>query len=145
MYPTNVVGDKGIFGLHGVGTDHYCGILITNAGKLKTWFRQTGLNNYTGTTTITANTWHHVALVRTSDTTGSNLRIYLNGVLEGTGYLLTGDVAFSIPTTSAVIGRTYYDNNSQHFMGYLDDVRVTKGIARYTATFTPPTAPFAAF
>ena len=52
---------------------------------------------------------------------------------------------FSIPTTSAVVGRTYYDNNQQYFIGYLDDLRVTKGVARYTSTFTPPTAPFAAF
>lgn len=145
MYPTNVTGDRGIFGLHGVGTDHYCGVIITSASKLKTWFRQTGLNNFTGTTTITANTWYHVALVRTSDTTGSNLRIYLNGTLEGTGYLLTGDVAFSIPATSAVIGRTYYDSDQQYFIGYLDDLRVTRGLARYTANFTSPTSPFSAF
>ena len=145
MYPTNVAGDRGIFGLHGVGTDHYCGILINNAGNLKTWYRQTSLNNVTGSTTLVANTWYHVALVRTSDTVENNLRIYLNGVQDG-GRLMAGtENTFSIPTTSAVVGRTYYDNNQQYFIGYLDDLRVTKGVARYTSTFTPPTAPFAAF
>jgi hypothetical protein len=142
MYPTNVAGDRGIFGLHGPATDHYCGIVINSAGKLKAWFRQTTLNNFTGTTTITANTWYHVAIVRTSDTT-SNLKIYLNGLQDGV--VTIDNITFSIPATSAVIGRTYYDSDQQYFIGYLDDLRVTKGVARYTANFTPPTAPFSAF
>jgi hypothetical protein len=145
MYPTNVAGDRGIFGFHGTGTDHYWGILINATGKLKTWYRQTTQNNVTGNTTLVANTWYHVAVVRTSDTVDNNLRIYLNGVPDG-GRLMTGtENTFSIPTTTAVLGRTYYDNSQQYFAGYLDDVRVTKGIARYTTltSFTPPTGPFA--
>jgi len=89
--------------------------------------------------TSTANTWQHIAVSRE----GSSIRCFLNGTLNAT-------VTDSTNYTNArplVIGAWdrggIGDVPTQNWLnGYIDDLRITKGIARYTANFTPPTAPF---
>lgn len=75
------------------------------------------------------NTWHHVAVVRHGTTTS----MYLDGVLQGT---TSSNWSNSI---GMYIGT---DNSNEGFIGYIQDVRWTSGVARYTAAFTPPAAPF---
>jgi len=83
---------------------------------------------------LSMNVWQHLALVRS----GTTLTLYKNGVAGtpatvGTNAIgITGQ--FSIMAGSAAGGQTV--------SGYIDDLRITQGIARYTAAFTPPTAPF---
>ena len=77
------------------------------------------------------NTWQHVAYVRSSGIT----KLYIDGVQiistsDNTNY---ADQYFTI-------GGWYSSLNLLN--GYIDDFRITKGVARYTANFTPPTAPF---
>ena len=84
---------------------------------------------------VTTNAWHHIAVTCTSGTT----RIFVNGVSVASSVTVN-----SISSTSAhpfCIGK---DSNTatQFFDGYIEDVRVTKGVSRYSATFTPPIAPF---
>ena len=86
-----------------------------------------------GTTVLAANQWYHVAITRS----GGTIRQFVNGVLEGSG-TNTSDFQSSRPLT---IGGTPDAVNGM-FTGYIDDIRITKGIARYTANFTPPTAQF---
>lgn len=74
--------------------------------------------------------WYHVALVRN----GNTYTIYRDGTSVATG---TSTYAQSILTTGLTIG---YSANGLYLNGYLDDVRVTNGVARYTANFTSPTA-----
>jgi len=73
-------------------------------------------------------TWTHVAVVRLNN----NLRIYVNGVSQ----------ASVTNTTNLVVGSPLQvgaaGNSTQAYNGYIDDLRITKGIARYTANFTPP-------
>lgn len=74
----------------------------------------------------------HYAWVRESDT----LSVYKNGVRFGT-LDMTGETIFSGGNNDLVIGDS--DGNSSSFNGYLDSLRVTKGVARYSgATYTPP-------
>jgi hypothetical protein len=77
------------------------------------------------------NTWIHVAGVRD----GSTIRLFVDGTQVGT------DASFSIPDLSdarVVVGLDLAGTD-RYFTGYIDDLRITKGVARYTANFTPPT------
>ena len=77
-------------------------------------------------TAVTLNTWHHLAWTRQ----GSTCRAFVNGVLQGSG---TRSNAFSVSSFGISCN------------GYIDDLRITKGVARYTTNFTPPTLPFPDF
>jgi hypothetical protein len=79
-------------------------------------------------------TWYHVALVRF----GNSITIYRNGTSVATG-TLSG--ALTNPASGISIGGTSV-NSAASMNGYIQDLRVTKGYARYTAAFTPPSAPF---
>ena len=112
----------------GVGTSN----VQFNLSSTGTFIYYNGVSSIiTTTATATLNAWSHVALVRSSGTS----TIYLNGTSIGSA----SDSA-NIYLNSIGGFNPYSANNS--FRGYLDEVRVTKGYARYTATFTPPTAAF---
>ena len=89
--------------------------------------------NITGTTNLAATTWHHVAATRESST----FRIFVNGTQEGTA---TSATALGSTTNAVQIGN---DTDSTYgFNGYMDDIRITKGVARYTSGFSVPTEAF---
>ena len=79
----------------------------------------------------TVSTWQHVAITRS----GTSMRLFVNGTQSGTTQTLA--TAYDMSTTSTTVGSqgaNYYLN------GYIDDLRITKGYARYTANFTAPTS-----
>jgi len=92
----------------------------------------------TSTNNVTTGQWYHFALTRS----GTTARLFLDGTLEASG---TSSVNFY--ETAQALGRVYATSTgtTQYLNGYLDDVRVTKGVARYTANFTPPAAAFPNF
>lgn len=84
------------------------------------------------------NAWHHVAVTRA----GNTLRLFTDGTVQST----LGGVSYTIATNNSgplVIGGGAYAPTTRSFSGYIDELRITKGVARYTANFTAPTAPFA--
>jgi hypothetical protein len=89
--------------------------------------------------TLLSNTWYHLAISRQSS---FDYRCFLNGSSFGSDIAFTGLIADESSTLS--IGAPL-DAASQDFVGYIDDLRITKGVARYTANFTPPTLPFPDF
>jgi Concanavalin A-like lectin/glucanases superfamily len=95
----------------------------TNAG---TPYLQTG-NVFT-----VANTWYHVALVRS----GSTITFYINGTSAGT---VSYSTAFGSKRTLTV-GAQLASYTTRFTRGSIDDLRITPGIARYTTNFTPPGA-----
>ena len=84
----------------------------------------------------TALQWQHWALV-VDNTFGT---FYLDGVNIGTqaGIPTITDTTCTIGSISSVSGQF----GAYHTDGYIDELRITKGVARYTANFTPPTAAF---
>ena len=85
---------------------------------------------------LSLNTWSHVAM--TFDAASGVISCWVNGVLSGSGTKTAG--TYSYPTINPRIG--YYTNNNYPWVGYMDDFRITKGIVRYSAAFTPPTQAF---
>lgn len=137
FYPTSdTSSDKYIFRF---GTGY--GIALTYANSIlnayvstdgSTWNIAPGSN--AGTPAL--NAWNHIAIARE----GSNLRFFLNGALTLT--LNVSSSAFSLTAaTEGFLGIGCHPNSSQPFVGQVDEVVCKRGVAEYTAAFTPPTSP----
>jgi hypothetical protein len=93
-------------------------------------------DDYTGVgSALTAATWQHIALVRN----GQNIQIYLNGTAQGSPYTTTAATT-SLMTTYTLNQIGVYNSGYFYLNGYIDDLRITNGVARYTANFTAPAA-----
>jgi hypothetical protein len=80
--------------------------------------------------TIATGAWHHIALVRN----GSAWDIYYDGVDVGGG---TDDDSLVNLASSLYVG-SWGSGGGYYFYGWMDEVRISKGIARWTGEFTPP-------
>lgn len=133
VYPTSSSGIKTVYANWFDGTSG--GVIFgINSGTAALWWRpfDNASPMVTGSS-VSNNTWTHIAVVRN----GNTFTIYTNGV-AGT------PVSFS---TNCVAGEpfivgAYARGASGEYIGYIDELRITKGVARYTSNFTAPTAPF---
>ena len=82
--------------------------------------------------TVTGNTWTHFAVTRSS----GSLRLFLNGTQVGSTTSFTNYLALDQQLT---VGGTVAVQ--ELWNGYIDDLRITRGYARYVANFTAPTEP----
>jgi len=95
-------------------------------------------NYYTTDPVLSAGTWHHIAFIRN----GSNAYIFLDGVSQLLSSLATfGTKDMGNYSGDLTIGNI---NLASYLNGYLDELRVSKGVARWTANFTPPTSQYSA-
>ena len=114
----------------------------STAGGWSIYQNGTGIEIYltggalvTAASQLVASTWQHIALVR-SGSASNNCKLYVNGtnVASATNTAdWTGQKVF--------IGDNNYTGTDYFFNGYIQDLRITRGYARYTANFTAPTAP----
>jgi len=77
--------------------------------------------------------WHHFAVVRY----GTTIRVYADGI---SGTPQTSINAMASP--SAALKIMTHEMDAQYRSGYIDELRISKGIARWTSNFTPPAAPY---
>jgi hypothetical protein len=102
-----------------------------------------GLGYYDGTTTsqiaapVAKDQWVHIAFVR------YGAAVY--GFVNGVRYTISSSLTATIGSTNTLVVAGNPNQVSAYYSylkGYIDDLRITKGIARYTSNFTPPTSAF---
>lgn len=84
-----------------------------------------------------AGRWIHVAATRS----GNTIYFFVDGALLG--YSAVSMPLMSASSNSAGIGGQYNNGSGNNYKGWMDDFFVKKGVALWTAAFTPPTAPLA--
>ena len=113
------------------GNEYSLYIETVGANILATAATYGGSNLSRGTTSLSNNTWHHLAVSRS----GTTVRLFVNGTLED-----TDTHTFTAGQQSSIKIGAFADGNNG-VNGHIDEVRISD-IARYTASFTPSTTPF---
>ena len=108
-------------------------IYISDTNGTVRFYVDTG-DRITGGTAITLSAWNYIALTRASGIT----RLYLNGVKQGNDYTDTN--SYLCGTNRPAIGGSGAILGTGTLNGYIQDLRITKGVARTVTTI--PTAPF---
>jgi hypothetical protein len=120
---TSSLGSEGNLGIYQESVTPYINVRAGAAGS----------DVRSSNNSVVANQWQFIAVSCLNNVA----TIYINGIQDGTGPI-NGPV--TVPVES--IGRVGASFSAYDTNGYIDDLRITKGVARYTANFTPPTAPF---
>ena len=139
MRPNVINTDMVLYDGRPAGTNGaYATIYLSNTNKIS--YLANNATRITGTTNLAAGTWYHVALARS----GTATKLFLNGTQEGSTYTDSTNYLPMDPTPG--LGRPLIGIRSTDllsgFNGWIDELRVSKGIARWTTTFTPPTAAY---
>ena len=91
---------------------------------------------------LSTGTWYHVAMV--INRTSNKVQLFVDGTectysaqptIDGTAY------TNSVPL---IVGARYADGSIEPFDGWIDELRLSKGIARWTSNFTPPSTEYGA-
>lgn len=107
------------------GSTTALGIAVNAAGKLNCY---TSVSIATSTASVPTGQWAHIAITRT----GNNIQLYIDGVADGSGTTTEN-------LTDQVLAVGGHVNGNESFNGSIQDVRITKGVAR---TITVPTAAY---
>ena len=110
--------------------------IFIESNKIK--FKGGGINTYLANTELTQNTWLHIAVQRGAAGNGANIRAWVNGTHYG--YQTANTTSMGSSSTAPIIG------HGDAWLGvYMDELRVSKGIARYpdnTNSITVPTSAY---
>lgn len=122
-----------VFGMGDSGSNYWQFTVHPTSGLVINIFGSNILSQG-GTAGLSTNTWMHIAYVRS----GNNLYGFVDGVLRASS--ANGASLPSVVSTKMHIASNH--SPGSFWDGHLDDIRITKGVARYTSGFTPPTAAF---
>jgi len=97
-------------------------------------------NSVASNRALAVDTWYHVAMV--INRTTNKMMLFVNGfectystqdTIDGTAYT---------NTVPLIIGSVREDGSQANFDGWIDELRMSKGIMRWSSNFTPPNAPY---
>jgi len=122
-----------ITGVHPMVSQYVSG----NGGRFSILVEQSVLKFFEGgsigqTISVNTGTWYHFLMCRS----GTTHYAFMDGTLVGSSWTSSTNIV----NTPTLIGHFATPTN-YYFDGFLQDIRITKGLARYTANFTPPTEP----
>jgi hypothetical protein len=117
-------------GAHNIGSAGY-GIWWDDDGMIRTHFASTTINSADGA--IALNAWQHIASVRN----GTAYNLYVDGISVASG---TNSTSLACAGNGVKLLTTVHQTD-RSWAGYTDAFRISKGIARWTSNFTPPTTP----
>ena len=114
------------------GVNWYWGMRLSGSNLYLTHYDGSTIIEQTTGTGVPTGQWAHIAWSRS----GNTIKSFINGTLVHTG------TSSSTPTaTGLTIGYSTSYAGQYYFNGYIDDVRVTNGISRYSSAFTAPVVP----
>ena len=125
VYPTRISGTQE--NLITRGTSGFSGFIMSVTNFLDSTSGSAWDANITYDNPLVANKWQHIAVCRYGDT----WTVYINGVANGSD---TASGSVSASGTLTIGGRT----GQTDFQGYMNDVRLYKGVAKYTSDFVVP-------
>lgn len=131
-YPSSNGGQ--IIGSHNYGINSSFIFALTSSGYLNFYSDKT-ITSITGTIQVPIGQKTHCAVSRDEN---NNLRLFVGGIVDKT---VTMSDNFSSNPRAITIGGDN-DGSTCCLNAYMDELRVSKGTARYTANFTPPSVPF---
>ena len=136
----DLTGTQTLFSQPNAGGYSPIDLLKTVANKLALYVSSNGTSNdlfngVLGSFVFQISTWYHIAVVRS----GNSWNVYINGSSD-----ISGTVAGTLYSSTGIL-RIGSDLASQYFFGRVDEFRISKGIARWTTTFTPPTSAYGSY
>jgi hypothetical protein len=136
---SSIGANEGLIGQRADASNYWQWIIDTNLLRFLAVSGGTIRADYTVAHGLSATTWYHMALVRN----GTSLLMFR----DGTSLSLTTGTAIStnsVPNVAAAleIGRQNFNSANQYINGWMDEIRISKGIARWTTGFTPPSSAY---
>lgn len=111
----------------------YLRIQIRSDNVLEVFVNSVGI---AGGGALSANQWYHAAVTRASGI----MRVFLDGVQLGSN--VADSTVYLNPANRPIIGADGNSLGGNPLSGFMDEIKITKGVARYVQAFTPPTAAY---
>jgi hypothetical protein len=119
---------------NGAPSERY--IYMNSSGKI---ISNNSWGSFTSSASLTAGVWQHIAITRQNTAPTPTFRLFIAGVLDSTTVTTNGGAQSAARQLQFGANGSTAGNTA---LCYIDDIRLTASVCRYTATFTPPAAAF---
>jgi len=130
LYFNSTASEQGILGFRPQTTNGDYPIFYYLSGTLR--YNSSGVDRISFS--VSSNIWYHIALSRQ----GTSTKLFSNGVQQGS----TFSDSTNYTASRFILGSNDYNTSTNYFYGYIDELRITKGVARYTASFSTQSIEF---